>query len=236
MNRALKEAPGSKVIPPEGAKARDGHETARRTPERGPAKHRKTLLPRLKFSASEARDPRGPWQHAISPQRVGKGLANAGRVRHLLRGGGNACVSPAGTPAGTRAVTLVSKNARAEERGIRARKVPSVPRIREVEEACLGLYRGAEQAEGHHRWGEHTYVRPPIALRQVDRESSILRLRVHTIGATDVASRDFAPGHVIHPVSFTYFAFWELASSSPVHSRVNAYRLFCLSSFFRRLL
>jgi len=108
-NCNLKEAPGSEVTPPGGAKARDGHVTARRTPERGPAKHRKTLLPRIqfKFSASESRDPRGPQQHAISPQRVRKGPANAGRIRHPLRGGGNACVSPAGTPVGTRAMALV---------------------------------------------------------------------------------------------------------------------------------
>jgi len=96
------------ITPPGGAKARDGHVTARKTPERSPAKHRKTLLPRLKFSASESRDPRGPRQHAISPQRVRKDPANTGRIRHPLRGGGNACVSPAGTPVGTRAVALAT--------------------------------------------------------------------------------------------------------------------------------
>jgi len=119
-----------------------GHAMTRKASERGSIEHRKTLLSGLEFRASGSRGPRILRQRAISQRRARKSLINTEMIRHPLRRGGDACVSPAGTLArvhlccGYCGVKMLGRESGGSEQKSR---VPRVPKTKIAEgQRCRG--------------------------------------------------------------------------------------------------
>jgi len=150
--------------------------------------------------------------------------------RHPLRGDGDACASPAGTPAGTRAVAIVAITCpygKAENPPAcsidKKCRVPSAEKV-EGARTTVRSHRRGRLPEVVHRWGERICM-SSIALGRVDRESSRFHIWEPVISGPltwHVRIRVLSCGPP-GGVSFARVKFRELELSS-VRSRVIACR------------
>jgi len=209
-------------------------------------RHREETLPNI---ARRCRNlsfaPRGPRTREYRGRAlfVNVALERARPIRKWddtpLGGDGDACMSPADTPAGTRAVTIAimcpimrAENPEKESNKYKKCRIPRMPRVRNrkwrpktsgEERGCQGTSTG--EASVSHVW-------PPIAFCRVDRESYKFRVWESVISGplmwqVRVCVRSRGPSS---EVSFARLKFREL--SSPVRNWVTACRLNTVNRFY----